>query len=106
MNWKEKLITLYLLVSESETIKKYLNVFRQSNNYHPDFTDEEVMTIYLFGIVQKRFTVKDIHQYAFGHLLDWFPKMPKYEAFNGRVNQLSSAFEILIKEVLSQSHAD
>ena len=103
MDWKEKLISLYLLVSESEAIKKYVTSFRQSNNYQPDFTDEEVITIYLFSIMQKQFTVKDIHQFAFNHLLDWFPKMPKYEAFNARVNQLCYAFELIIKEILSQT---
>src|SRR5260221_3063671 len=105
MDWKEKLVALYLLVSESEGIKKHITTFRQSNNYHPDFTDEEVMTIYLFGIMQKQFTVKAIHQYAYNHLPDWFPKIPKYEAFNARVTQLSCAFEILIKETLNQAHA-
>lgn len=40
---------------------------RQSNNSNPDFTDEEVLTIYLFGLLRKRDTIKGIHEYAEDH---------------------------------------
>lgn len=75
-----------------------------SNNHRPEFTDEEVMTIYLFGILQKYTEVKDIYQYTAAHLLSWFPKLPSYQAFNARLNNLCYAFEILINEIMGEHH--
>ncbi|MCS4055913.1 hypothetical protein GGP75_001232 [Salinibacter ruber] len=49
---------------------------RQSNNSDPDFTDEEVLTIYVFGPVEKRSTISEIHQYVEDHFSDWFPDLP------------------------------
>ena len=65
-----------------------------SNNCEPEFTDEEAMTVYLFGIIQGHNKVKNIHQYAQQHLLSWFPKLPSYQAFDNRLNHLCYAFEI------------
>jgi Transposase DDE domain len=100
MNWKETLISLYLYTSENKNIKNYLTTLRMSNNHRPVFTDEEVMTIYIFGICQGHRTVKAIHRYTRDHLLDWFPDLPNYEGFNTRLNVLSGAFSLLSADLM------
>ena len=65
---------------------------RFSNNSKPEFTDEEVMTIYLYAMhIEQRFKVKQIYEYASDHLRWWFPLLPSYEAFNMRPNRLGEA---------------
>ncbi len=69
---------------------------RFSNNANPEFTDQEIMTIYLFtGWEQRYFSMKEIHSFAKEYLFDWFPKLPGYKAFSARVNLLASAFQFL-----------
>jgi len=102
MTWKENLIGLYLYISDSKSIKKHLQGMRQSNNTTTEFTDEEVMTLYLFGIHKNLYKVKHIHQYAKAHLSDWFPKLPSYQAFDNRLNQLGGAFAIMTEELISK----
>ncbi|MDO1451606.1 hypothetical protein Q0590_35365 [Rhodocytophaga aerolata] len=33
----------------------------------------------LFGILQRRFTIKDIYDYISHHWLKWFPHLPSYQ---------------------------
>lgn len=101
MTWKENLIGLYLHICDSKSIKKYLHGIRQSNNTTIEFTDEEVMTVYLFGIHKNLSKVKHIHQYTKEHLSDWFPKLPSYQAFDNRLNNLGGAFAILTEELIN-----
>jgi hypothetical protein len=69
---------------------------RFSNNSTPEFTDQEVMTIYLFATTeQKCFKIKDIYLFAKEYMHSWFPKLPSYQAFNNRLNRLSEAFKTL-----------
>jgi len=42
-----------------------------SNNSSPKLTVEEVIVIFLWGIMQNRTTVKDIHSYTNKHLKEW-----------------------------------
>jgi hypothetical protein len=72
-----------------------------SNNYSPLFTDQEVITMYLFGIMQRRFTVKDSYAYIVNHWLDWFPNLPSYQAYNKRLNDLYWQFEVIARELMS-----
>lgn len=70
---------------------------RFSNNSVPDFTDEELITVYLFcGACQRYFGIKEIHTFAKEYLLSWFPKLPSYQTFNSRLNMLSEAFRVLV----------
>jgi hypothetical protein len=69
---------------------------RFSNNGKPEFSDEELITVYLFVMhSEQRFKVKQIHQFAKDYLSSWFPKLPSYVAFNTRLNRLSEAFKCL-----------
>jgi len=74
---------------------------RQSNNFRPQFSDEECITVYLWGISQRRFEQKTIYEYTKNHLLEWFPKLPSYQAFSDRLNKLAPAFQALAEYWLS-----
>lgn len=80
---------------------------RFSNNQHPEFTDQEVLTVYLFTMAhEQRFKVKHMHQFAKDYLTSWFPKLPSYVAFNSRLNRLSEALKELSTELLSTKSVD
>jgi hypothetical protein len=69
---------------------------RFSNNSEPEFTDQEILTIYLFAMhAEQRFKVSQIYEYADGYLRSWFPRLPSYVAFNMRINRLSEALKSL-----------
>jgi len=102
MEWKENLITLYLYICQSKAIKNYLQIIRQSNNCELDFTDEEAMTVYIFGIMQQYRKVKDIHLFTENFLKGWFPKLPSYSAFNNRLNTIALGFEVMVSELLQE----
>jgi len=91
-----KLISIYMYISELYEMELQYCCQRQSNNSSPEFTDQEVMSIYLFAITeQKYFQIKDIYLFAKEYLHSWFPKLPSYQAFNNRLNRLSEAFKTL-----------
>jgi hypothetical protein len=78
-----------------------------SNNYSPLFTDQEVITMYLFSILQRRFTIKDGYDYMLNHWLDWFPSLPSYQAYNKRLNDLYWQFEVIAQQLMKQlSYSD
>jgi hypothetical protein len=75
---------------------------RYSNNCNPAFTDQEIMTIYLFeGHCQKYFQIRDIYNFASEYLSSRFPKLPSYQTFNLRLNRLSKVFRILFERLIS-----
>lgn len=96
-----KLIKLYQYVCDRYEIELQYHCQRFTNNSRPDFTDQEVMTIYLFGIYEEqRFKIKQIHKFASDYLLGWFPKLNSYVAFNTRLNRLSGALRSLCQSVI------
>jgi hypothetical protein len=100
MNVEERLICLYLRICELLPAFAY-EIERFSPNQNAlKFTDEEVLTVYLFGLLQRRFTVKEAHTYALEHWSAWFPAMPKYEGFNYRLGRLAGVFPYLIEQLL------
>ena len=102
-----KLIVMYLYICElyDNELKYYCQ--RYSNNSNPAFTDQEIMTIYLFaGYCQKYFLIKDIHTFANEYLLSWFPLLPSYQTFNHRLNLLSEAFKVLSRNLLESFRPD
>lgn len=96
MDWETKLVKTYFLLCDYSWIFKTCNE-RFSNNNTPKFTDIEAATIYLFCTTDdlKLTNKKAIYTYANRHLRSWFPDLPKYEAFNYRINQLSECFRYL-----------
>ena len=90
---------MYICDVYKSTLRFYCQRF--SNNSVPDFTDEEVLTVYLFcGYHQRYFGIKDIHTFAKEYLSSWFPRLPSYQTFNTRLNMLSEAFKVLVETMI------
>jgi len=97
-----KLISIYLYICDIYDSKLKSACERFSNNNDPDFTDQEVLTIYLYAMnVEQRLKIKQIHGYASDHVRSFFPLLPSYEAFVMRINRLNEAFRILADALLS-----
>jgi len=97
-----QLIELYLwvcLVYDKHPLLKYQ---RRSNNWQPDLTDQELITIYIFGHLQGHYRQKRIYEYIKQHFSDWFPALPSYQAFNGRLNQIAEALQVMVYELLAR----
>ncbi len=60
------------------------------------------MTIYLFGLIEQRFTLSQTYKYIADHWADWFPQLPSYQAVNNRLNAISSHFVPLIEGLIEQ----
>lgn len=96
-----KLVEIYLYVCKrfDEDLKYYCERF--SNYNKPKFSDQEIMTIYLFTIQEEqRFQIKQIHRFANEYLRSWFPDLGTYQSFNNRLNRLSEAFRKLLEPLL------
>ena len=91
-----KLIALYYYICECYNTELCWHCQRFSNNSQPDFTDEELLTIYIFSIVEEeKFKIKSIYTFARKYLYSWFPKLPSYQAFCNRLNRLASVLPVL-----------
>jgi hypothetical protein len=96
-----KLIAIYLYISDIYKIELTHSCQRFTNNSEPVFTDEEIMTIYLYVMnIEQRFKVKQIYEYAQDHLRSWFPLLPSYQAFSNRLNRLGEAFRLLSANII------
>lgn len=77
---------------------------RFCNNSNPDFTDEEVLTVYLFcGYCQRYFGISEIHTFAKEYLSSWFSKLPAYQTFCTRLNMLLESFKVLVYNMINHS---
>jgi hypothetical protein len=99
MDWQIRLIFVFLFISDSYKDNLQFYAQRMSNNSSPAFTDEEVITVFLWGIMQHRTTIKDIYNYTNNHLREWFPNLPSYEAYVMRLNRLQDVFAPLMGEI-------
>jgi len=100
-----KLIETYSMVCDFFDKNPQWNSIRLSNNYKPtQFSDQEAVTIYLFvGLYEKRFKIKEIHNFAKHYLHDWFPKLTSYEKFNNRLTTLNSIFYNISLDIISNN---
>lgn len=97
-----KLIKIYSYVCKNYDENYKYHCERFSNNKTPKFTDQEIITIYLFVInEEKRFKLKDIHCFAKDYLLSWFPDLVGYAAFNNRINRLSNVLKQLAEDLIT-----
>lgn len=103
---KNQLIQIYLWVCKVYDKHPELKYQRLSNNNEPKFTDQELLTIYLFGHLQGHFQQRRIYDYTLEHWLEWFPLLPSYQAFNRRINELSSHFISFIEEFLLEAETN
>lgn len=98
----EKIIKLYCTVCQCNNDSRFLCAKqRLSNNNCPQFTDDELITVYLWGKEKQLPTRKAIYQYTKEVLNEWFPKLPSYQAFCRRLNRLADAFRVLA-EIMSE----
>lgn len=96
-----KLIRIYMYICDLHDSELKYYCQRHSNNNTPLFTDQEIITIYLFaGYCQKYFEIKDIHSFAKEYLSSWFPLLPSYQTFNIRLNRLSECFKVLSQRLI------
>jgi len=101
-----QLIKLYCTVCHYYYTTIAAETQRLSNNFRPKFTDEECITIYLFGIAEGKLTVKAVYQFIKDYWFDWFPDLPSYPKFNKRVNFLAPAFKSLCGLLISEKPVD
>ena len=99
---EQQLIELYLWVCAVYNKHPDLK-YQRLSNFRPRLTDEELLTMYLFGHIQGLSQQRRIYQYVRHHWHEWFPTLPTYQAFNRRLNQLLPAFEQLISAALEPS---
>ena len=94
---KNKLIELYCTICQCNDSRFREKMQRLSNNKCkcPQFTDVELITVYLWGVRQHLLTRKAIYEYTKENLLGWFPKLPSYQAFCRRLNWMAGAFQAL-----------
>jgi len=103
-NNEAKLIEIYIYICEYFEKKLKFHCQRFSNNNKPEFTDQEVLTIYIYCIYyEQHFKCKQIHKFAKDYLISWFPKLHSYAAFNYRINRLASVFPALISQLLNNN---
>lgn len=97
---ENKLIELYLLVCGCHDTNKKACFQRQSNNRKaPQLTDDELMTIYLFGHLNRHYQQKAIYDFTRQYWHAWFPRLGSYQAFNRRLSQLEPNFQVLVQQL-------
>lgn len=110
MDWEVELISLYLFVCKHYRNNLAHYCTRMTRHANLKFSDEEVMTLYLYGVIEGHRTIQAIHRYAQKHLMGWFPYLPDYKAYDHRVNQLHDAFaplvELICEELITTEKAE
>ena len=106
MDTQFKLIELYCAVCHHYNTTLVAHAQRQSNNFLPKFTDEECITILLWGIHNRKFEVKACYEFIRDYYGEWFPGLPSYQAFNSRVCYLADAFKALVGVLLCGLESD
>lgn len=95
-----KLIALYCYLCECHDSTLRWQVQRFSNNSEPGFTDVEVLTIYLFAIMEEdKRQVSQIHRFACKYLRPWFPGLPTYPVYVHRLNRLADCLPLLVERL-------
>lgn len=96
---KNQVIQIYLLVCQIYHNQSSLK-YQRDSNFKPVFTDEEIITVYLFGQLNEKFNHRQIHSFIREYWLDWFPDLPSNQAFNRRLNLLTDNFQALFAYLL------
>ena len=103
---ENQLISLYLFICQIYDTRSQTCFQRTSNNRHPLFTDQELVTIWFFGHFNDKFTKQQIHQFILDYWSDWFPRLPKYQTFCYRLNLLEQTFQTIGAELFETLRLD
>lgn len=87
------LIQIYLFVCQTYDTCSETCFQRLSNNCQPDFTDQELMAIYLFAHLNQKYQKKQMHEFIKNYWSAWFPDLPAYQTFVFRLNQMEQTFQ-------------
>ena len=91
-----QLIELYTLACELYDKGRTACFQRISNNAQPGgITDPELIAIYWFCHLHQRFEKKAMHAFIRDYWWEFFPKLPAYQTFVARLNQLEPTFQAL-----------
>jgi Transposase DDE domain len=99
MDWQERLIAIFVYVSKQYEEALWTYGQRLSPNERPAFSDVEVLTIYLWGVLRGHAEVRAIYTYTRDHLAAWFPRLPAYATYVQRLNRLAEVFVPLIGRI-------
>jgi hypothetical protein len=89
------LIEIYLFVCHVYDTSSATCYQRLSNNRRPDFTDQELITIWFFAHLEGCFEKKRMHTLIAKYWRHWFPRLPSYQTFVLRLNHLEPSFQTL-----------
>lgn len=91
-----QLIELYALACELHDKGRSGCFQRSSNNTQPGgITDQELIAIYWFCHLQQRYEKQAMHSFMRDYWLEYFPKLPAYQTFVARLNQLEPTFQAI-----------
>jgi hypothetical protein len=101
------LIEIYLFVCQTYDTSPATCFQRLSNNREPEFTDQELLTIWFFAHLEGCFEKKKMHSLILNYWPDWFPRLPSYQTFVLRLNRLEPTFQTcgaLLADALAATH--
>jgi hypothetical protein len=87
------LIEIYLFVCHVYDTSSATCYQRLSNNREPEFTDQELITIWFFAHLEGCFEKKRMHRLILKYWREWFPRLPSYQTFVLRLNRLEPTFQ-------------
>lgn len=87
------LIEIYLFVCHVYDTSSETCYQRLSNNRAPEFTDQELITIWFFTHLEGCFEKKRMHRLIAKYWQKWFPRLPSYQTFVLRLNRLEPTFQ-------------
>lgn len=107
MDWQTRLIGIYLFLCEQyEAEGQWLCQRLSNNSTPPEFDDVEVLTVYVFGLMEGQRSVKGGYRMAEQFLGEWFPKLPTYQGFTARLNALADVFCGLVEALLRAGYVE
>lgn len=100
-HWQEQLIALYCLICHQYQQHLWIYAARQSNHRRLEFTDEEALTVYLFGLLRSPgANLREVYTFTQDFLGEFFPRLPSYSAFDHRLGFLSGTLLALAEALL------
>jgi hypothetical protein len=98
---ENQLIQIYLFVCQIYDTCSDTCFQRLSNNREPLFTDQELITIWLFAHLNGFSQKKQMHSFIKNYWQSWFPLLPAYQTFVYRLNLLETSFQTFGKVLLN-----